>query len=86
MHYIYIKFSCSTYIYIIKILQQKIYRANYIVFLPASSAYFWASSFFLLMSIYQASAWLSFLAYWNSFSATANFFSNFLIWNESVHI
>jgi hypothetical protein len=37
MHYMHIKFNCSTYIYSIKILQQKIYQANYFTFLPASS-------------------------------------------------
>jgi hypothetical protein len=59
MHYMYTKFSCSAYIYNIKILEQKIYRANNFAFLPASSsAFFWASSFFrassffLLVSIY----------------------------------
>jgi hypothetical protein len=59
----YIKFSCLAYIYNIKILQQKIYHVNYFAFLPASSsAFFRASSFFLLASIYRASAWLSFWA------------------------
>jgi hypothetical protein len=89
----YIKFSCLAYIYNIKILQQKIYQTNYFVFLPAaSSVFFRASSFFcisslfLLVSIYRESDWLSFLACWSSYSATVNFFSNFLIWNERVHI
>jgi hypothetical protein len=44
------------------------------------SSFLRASSFFLVATIYQASAALSFLACWSSFSTEANLFSNFWIW------